>query len=124
MIKHFLNSSSGIMSFISFCSPCIQSDDMSLFSGPLQLYSYAPKCPKETEALLELGHPNPKTSSAGRWTTSTCCGHHGSFIVRKGEGRPPKKKNLKARISEIKNINLETEYTVLIHIQLHIHNVC
>lgn len=68
-------------------------------------------CSKETEALLVLGHPNPKTSSAGRWTTSTCCGHHGSFIVRKGEGRPPQK-NLKARISEIKNINLETEYTV------------
>ena len=57
-------------------------------SGPLQLLV----CSKKTQALLVLGHPNPKTSSAGRWTTSTCCGHHGSFIVRKGEGRPPQKK--------------------------------
>ena len=76
--------------FYLFFSPCIQwDDDMSILVPVPCNYSYALK---KTQALLVLGHPNPKTSSAGRWTTSTCCGHHGSFIVRKGEGRPPQKK--------------------------------
>ena len=54
-----------------------------------------------------------------------CCEVSSSGNGRGDRGDLPNK-NLKARISETKNINLEiTEYTVLIHIQLHIHyNVC
>lgn len=80
--------------------------------------------PQRNRSSVGIRTPEPENQQCRQMDDVHLLWASRKFHRQERGGETPPKKNLKARISEIKNINLETEYTVLIHIQLHIHNVC